>query len=391
MDIWKALTLAAVMAIRDDYRDMEEQTKYETRKQQQYFQKCIEDFADAVARIANTVYEVCKRANANVCPQEINIGVGIIPVYIFMKVLKAQVGKPSTNQTTVMDLYFKTFDVGFTKNEFIDSLHSNNSARQKMKALVGISETFVGVFWIALFKAMYATKSDEETLKKIMNDFTTAMIRFAVLGNVQEYVITNICEKFISAIQTQIIECRKLPESQIDYCGESSTDEHLKRMSDIAFGLYNISGDSDGPEMKDIFPHFLAGILHGFIDKSSMSTTEKGKLLEKLMRRFSIDVSLGEMRFSGPMLFHASTERNDFQDLLRKMQGVVVDMPPIMFQSIMLYSIQSGRNDDPMTFMYACSGFLLGIEKEVAEEYPFFGFGNIAGPFINDEFSKIRD
>jgi len=143
--------------------------------------------------------------------------------------------------------------------------------------------------------------------------------------------------------------------------------------------------------MKDMFQHFLAGILHGFIDKSSMSSDDKGKLLEKLMQRFSIDVSLGELRFSGPMLFPTSTEKNDFQDLLRKMQGVVVGMPPIMFQTIMIYSVQSGRNDDSMAFMTACSGFLLGLEKELAKEYPFYGFGNLSGAFLSGEIGKVRD
>jgi uncharacterized membrane protein SpoIIM required for sporulation len=368
---------------------MEEQAKYEARQQQQYFQKCIDDFVASAVNLIDTIYTVCKMANPGVCPREIVDGVDILPVYIFMKVLKAQGGSPSSNQSAVIDVYFKKFDPGFQKYEFIESLHSNNNARQKMKALIGISETFVGTFWIALFKAMYVTKSDEETLKIIMKYFTTAIVRFAVLGNVQEHVITAICEKFVNALHKQILECRKLPESQIDFFGEASPNEHLRRMSDIAFSLYNTFGDPEGPDMNEMFPHFIAGLLHGFINKSSMSITDKGKLLEELMQRFSIDVSLGDMRFSGPMLFTTSTENNGFKELLRKMQGMVVGMPPIMFQYIVMYTFQSGRNDDSMAFMSACTGFLLGVEKELTKEYPFYGFGNLSGTFLSGEFDKV--
>jgi hypothetical protein len=389
MDMWDSLTLATVLAIRDDYCDMEEQVKYDARQRQRYLQKCIDDFVDSAVSLIDTVYVVCKQANPGACPREIIDGVNILPVYIFMKVLRAQGGNPSSNQSNVIDVYFEKFDVGFQKHEFINSLHSNNNARQQMKALLGISETFVGTFWIALFKAMYVTKSKEETLKKIMNHFTTAIVRFAVLGHVQEYVITTICEKFVNAIHKQIVECRKLPESQIDFFGEASPNEHMRRMSDIAFNLYNLAGDPDDPEMEQTFPLFVAGMLRGFINLSSLPKDEKSKLLDKFMQRFSIEVKLGEIHFSGSMIFAESHESSNFQQVIRSMQGLLGQIIPIVFQSILIYSTKAKRDNDSMAFMTACTGFLLGVEKELANDYPYYGFGRLSGKYISDELAKV--
>ena len=66
-------------------------------------------------------------------------------------------------------------------------------------------------------------------------------------------------------------------------------------------------------------------------------------------------------------------------------------MPPIMFQTIIINSFQAGKNDDPLAFMSACSGFLLDIESELTKEYPFYGFGILSGAFLSEEFGKVRD
>jgi hypothetical protein len=313
----------------------------------------------------------------------------MIPVYIFMKVLKAQGGSPSSNQSIVMDVYFKNSNVGFSKYEFIESLNSNNATRQKMKSLIGISEKVVGTFWVALFKAMYVAKSDEETLNRFMNRFTAAIVRFAILGDVKEQIIANVCDKFVNAIHKQFVECRKLPENKIDFYGEISPSEHLKRMTYIAFNLYNLAGDPDDPDMEQTFPLFIAGILRGFISLSSLPKDEKGKVLDKFMRRFSIDVKMAEIHFSGAMIFAENNESSDYQQVLRSMQDLLGQIIPIVFQSIFIYSTKAKSDDDSMAFITACTGFLLGVEKELAKDYSSYGFGRLSGKYISDELAKV--
>jgi len=44
-----------------------------------------------------------------------------------------------------------------------------------------------------------------------------------------------------------------------------------------------------------------------------------------------------------------------------------------------------------MAFMTACTGFLLGVEKELANDYPQYGFSRLSGNYLKDELAKVSE
>jgi len=389
MDISKALAFATVMDIQDGYRAVEERVKLEASKQEVHTQICFEEFIDSSVRLMEEVCKVCEQANPYLVPVEIADGSFMLPVYIFMMVLRAQGGHISSGQSLIMDAYFEKINVGFSKREMIEALSNNNDARQRVRDIVGITNNFAGTFWVTLFKAMYAIKSNEEPLNTLIENFTIATMRFAVLGETQNQVIITVCEKFEYAVLRQVIECKKLPARLIDYFGEVAPGEHLIRIADIAFDLYDTAGEPKDPDMEQTFPLFFAGLVRGLIDMSSLSEKDKGLLLERFLQRYDIEVIFAGINYSGIMLFLKLNDGSSRQKLLTNMQELISRMMQIMFQLIMMLSIRADKKNETTAFISACAGFLYGIEKELAIEYPQYGFGRLTSTYISNELAKL--
>jgi len=383
LNFWDYIFVAGVLAIRDGYRDMEKQAARQAHHQAQFYQKCKEEISDAFSDLHDTIVDVSRRANPNYFPPDILDGSVMLPVYAFMKVLKAQGGSPSIEQSTMIDLFFKNMSVGFSKHEFLASLHNNNNARQKMKALLGISESFVGTFWIAFFKAMYVTKSDEATLSKVMDHFSAIVMRFSVLGNLREQSVVSICEKFATSIQKQIVVCRGLPESTIDLIGEAHYFEHMKRMADIAFSLHASASEPDDPEIETWFPMYLTNLLYELLDRSSLNPGEKARVLDRSMKLCSVQLKIGDLQFSG----------YDVYDQMKN-NGLIYPVVSVatnaMFTMILTFVHKTKRYGDSSKFISESVGFLAGLEKEFAAEFPFCGFSRIALEYIIEEMNKIE-
>jgi len=390
MDFWDHLMIAATLAVRDSYRDMEKQIAREEQaireeqyRETQFRQKIVDEFADAVSNLLGVINDVSKRANPHWCPNEIVEGLNILPVYVFRKVLKAQGGNPTPTQSSLIDTFFRELSFGFTRSEFIASLHSNNRVSQKMKELVGISESFSGAFWIAFFKAMYVTKSDERTLSKVIEYFTVIVMRLAVLGDLNERAAISICERFISALRKQIVECRKLPVNKIDIIGELHYFEHLKHMADIAFSIYNAASGPEDIEMETLFPIYLTNLIYELLEMTTLGTREKPGLLDRTMERCSIKLDLDGITLSGFDVYAHMKNSDPLYDLLDQATEV-------MFIALLGMSVKADMCEDSMKFITASMGFLAGLEKELAAEFPFCGFGRLALKYISTEMEKVR-
>lgn len=373
MDFWDHLTLVTLITVRDYYRDKE---KLE-RRARKFNQQCNKEIAGAASDLFNAITEVSEKANPNCIPNEIGTGSIILPVYAFAKVLQAQGGIPSSEQKSFLDFYFKNMSVGFSENEFLASMHSNNDTQHKMDALVGISENSVGTFWIAFFKAMYVTKSDEGTLSKVADYFSSIVVRFSILGKPQSQVALPICESFIKAIHMQIIECRKLPENDLDFIGEVPYLEHKQRITNIAMSLLYAAGEQDGLDLNQMLPIFYISMLYDMVNMASRNTHDKAGILDYAMKICSI-----EFEFSGYDIYMHVENGDELGELI----GIMSNR---MFVIIAGLSGQAHREADGPKFTAECLGFLVGVEKQLSKEYPLSGFGDLARTYITNQTQSL--
>ena len=190
----------------------------------------------------------------------------------------------------------------------------------------------------------------------------------------------------INALRKQIVEYRKLPAEEMDFIGELHYFEYLKRMADIAFSLADAANDPDAPDMNEIFPLFLTGMLYDIINMASMNPQEKAATLDKTMRRCSVKLELGGMQYSGSDVYRQMEEQGPIYLLLKSSQMTVV-----MHKMILFMSVKAEKRNVGKDFASACFCFLVGLERELAKEHPFCGFGSLCGDYMGDILKKMDD
>jgi len=347
----------------------------EEERQALFYQKCREDFAAAATDLHGSIVGISEQANSSYIPFEILDGSAMLPVYAFKKVLDAQGGCPSPEQDELLDLFFSRIESEFTKYEFLASLNSNNRVSQRMNALVGISESFAGEFWVTLFKAINVANGDEKVLSKITVPFSTLVICFAVLGNLQSEIGVSICEDFVNAVYKQIILCRNLPESEVDWFGEIHYLEHKKRMENLAIVLFAEAGEQDEIDIREKLDYFFVTILYDLVNASTMTIPDKARILDELLHKCSI-----KLGFSGQEVFRQMEDRTVFYDFICSLRDT-------LFVLILYWSATTESKSGVVEFGLECFGFLGGVERELVKANPSRGFGQFSRQYVIDRLS----
>jgi len=355
--------------------DSHRETEVKEERQALFFQKCREDFAAAAADLHGSIIGISEGANPCDIPAEILDGSAMLPVYAFKKVLEVQGGCPTLEQDELLDLFFSRIDPEFTKYEFLASLSSNNRVSQRMGALVGISDSFAGEFWVTLFKAINVTNGDEKVLSKITVPFSTLVICFAILGKLQSQFGVSICEDFVNAVYKQIIKCRSLPESGVDWFGEVHYLEHKKRMENIATALFTAAGEQDEIDIREKLDYFFVTILYDLVNSSTMTVPDKARILDEAFHKCSINPG-----FSGHEVFRQMEDRTALYDL-------ICDLRDTLFVLILYWSVTTESKTGVVEFGLECFGFLGGVERELVKAYPHSGFGQFSRQYVIDRLS----
>jgi len=378
-DFWDVLTFSTVMAVRDWSRDNQRRKEKTTN----FYQKCNEEIADAASEMFEVITAVAEQANPNYIPNEIGQGGVMLPVYAFYKVLQKQGGLPTKEQTKVMDLFFNAMSLPFSKLEFLAAVRSYNTARQSIENLVGISDLNSGKFWQLFFKSMYITQSDEKTLTKLTDKFSSIIMRFSILGRPESEVALPICEEFINSVHKQIQQCRNLPEEDIDFMGEVSFYEHYQRMRNLSIDLVHAAGDEDELDIEQLFDYFSIGILFQLVTRTTRNISVQAEMLDKAMEISGISLGI-----DGYEAMKQLTESGELSDLVNNIIHIREEFGGF-WGIILIVAQKADREDDAMTFTKECMGYLMGIETELSKEYPYSGFGTIAKDYMVDVMGKI--
>lgn len=375
MGFFDAFTFSMLMAFRDWSRDNERQKE----KRAQFYQQCIEEITDIASDMFQVISSVAKEANPNFVSDEIIEGVIMLPIYGFYKVLQNQCVPPTKEQQGMLDIYFKTMPFPFTKNEFIAAACSENSARQYMEDLVGISVTRVGRFWRLFFKLLYITESEEETLDKVTYKFSDIVFRFEILGK-QEDIALPICNEFVEAVYEQIKQCRNLPEETVDFIGEVPFDEHLRKMKDISMDLARAAGE-DEDKIVELLDFFCVGLLYSIAIQTTRNDRDKEKILNRALELSGIDIGIdghrimeemkdedGVVRFINELIDYGDIDSgNNFTGYWGILIGIGQEV---------------GREEGFFEFLFECIGYLTGIENVLSREFPYSGLGMLSRKYV---------
>lgn len=380
---WDALIFSTSMAVRDYYRDKQKQKE----KQRNFYQKCNEEIADAAADMFEVITAVATKAyTSDYIPNDIAGGSLTLSFYAFLKVLQAQVFPPTAEQNKLLELFFKTLNVNFSKYDFLVAVKSHNQTSQYLEALVGISNSKVGTFWRLFFKAMYKTNSDIKILSEIIELFSSIVMRFAILGKSDSEVALPICEEFIDAIHHQFEECQSLPEEGFDYMCEVSFIDYHQRMKEIYQILAYESGDSEELDINQCFEFFSIGIIYEVIKQSTLSIYDKAEMLNYILS--FLEINLGIDGYEIIQLMQTDSD-------LKEMISIMCDLNPGerggFWEIILIMGDKANKHDLSTTFFKECFNFLLGVEIELVKKYPDSGFNQSARSYMSNVMGKIHD
>lgn len=373
LDFWDYLNLSIVMSIQDYYNN----ETLRKSNEQETITKLYGEIADASEKIFDEANGVFQRTNPNVQPEGTLSGAVTLPFYGFMQVIsiqKTQGRKISPAQDRLLDIFFKSLSVGISKNEFLYS----DAARNQINELVKITEEFAGLFWVHLFKAIYITGTEEKVLTRISQLYTEIILRFAILGGINSEAVIGICNSFNKGMQVQFEKCAEAPESDVDFMGEVTFEEHGIRTRNIVSELS--SSEIDGGEGKqDMLDCYLVSLIWEMLRRTRTSGNEKVQILDYAMEHCCLDLGLSSSEMIQGM----------------KYGGQIKDIVETMLEGFLVIitgmSYEYGNEDMSIEFCQECAGYLIALEKKLASQFPNCGFKDLGPQVMLEQVGQIAE
>lgn len=372
---WDRVWLVHAMAVRDYYIEREEQRK----RWRRFCRKCITEILDESGKIAGLFSRVLEKQASNRVHEDIVKGVVQLPLYGFYLVLQKQ-REVTLEQSKVIKLFFKHFDIPYSMDSFIQATSLDNGAKRSLLDLVGVSESKAGNFWVQFFKVLYRTEEDTAYVQKVIDAFCAITMRFAALSGKAEDYVLKIMEKFLKDVHVQSVLCREIPNEPIDLYGDTSFVEHFNNFKKEAFKVCNYTMDENDEDLNptNLIQAFSIGVIYQIVSRCSRSRADKVRMTDDILSQVKIGTSVdGNYIFkymedeprnrTSLLAFHAHTFTDINQGepmgwiLLTRFSGT--------------YELGTGEN----TFVIQeAANFVLGMENYLDKKYPMSGFGQIA-------------
>lgn len=378
MGFWERLSFSLALAARDAAKEK----RREEEKIQNARNKAIKRHFDALADNYGTWSElitgVVEEANPSYIASEIYAGLRYTPIYIYLKVLRVQGSMPTNEQKKMLDLYFNNMTLEFTQTDYLAAIFSENAVSRKVKETVEVTPSFAGVFWQEFFRALYKTNRNTKILCDIENCINVFAVEFSALSEMSNHEAFQISRQFGEGLKIQASECRKLPTKDIDFIGEEHYLEHKKKMNNIAMSLLYSAGQQDELQLDEILPNYYVAILKEVIDRSTRNQADKAMILDEAINICNINID-----FSGYDIYLHFNKKDELYDFLSV-------LPTSMITIMFGLGSDSHREDDAMTFFKEMYGFLVGVEQELNNKYPFSGFEGIAKKYFDETLKRME-
>lgn len=232
-------------------------------KTQKFYQQCYEEISAELEKAVNISCEVTERASSIYSPSDMVDGLKLLPLFCFEKVIQRQ-RNISNEQRRTMELYFTHFDYGFSISDF-SSGAIQGTGIERFKALMNLTESIVGSFWINLFRAFCKAGSQQE-YQAFCDSVTATIMRFAVLGNFNNTVAIDICKDFLKCANEQIKNVLNLGGEVIDWFCTIPVEKHISEVRRLFSYLVDHSGIKKSVNGDTLMELFEMMFLHTVCD-----------------------------------------------------------------------------------------------------------------------------
>lgn len=212
---WDVLTYAGVMSVRDLIKGKDKKVNMKLREN---YQEHKEKIADDCAALIDIVSEVLSGVSNRDSTYIIIEGMPVVPIYAFLKVFQLQPTLPTDHQMQMLDFYFKSIHLNFSKQDFLNSISSNSGTYEYIEKLVGITDHSLGSFWEKLFKTLRSSEKKERGFSVIIKCIESIMTSFSILGGQERAAFESDYEEFIDVVRSQFERI----ESSVDIIEKTS-------------------------------------------------------------------------------------------------------------------------------------------------------------------------
>lgn len=349
-------------------------------------QESLEKISNSVTAIYKETIAILQELTPNRIPKAVVKGTHLLPIYACFNVLQNQSVPISNEQDMFLRTYFATIDVGFSLQDFMNSVRYNNNTRQEMWSNVGISESFAGEYWIAIFRAIKRTANSGNSLVNLVHNYNTIVSDFELMSGIFTDLTSDHRKEFIDAVYYQLekIESKSETEDVVDVYGEKSIEEHYLRMKEITGEI--IEKGQDDEILDQLFGYFTVGLLATFLEKLPIGFKYKCEVLTSLTKDLNIGIG-----FSSDDVLLAINTGNDLDKFTYQLVNNWAD------DSINYWVIQgiAAKKGDcqqlTLEFAQECTSFLLGVELKLKIIFPDKDFGGRSVQIGSDIIGHIAD
>lgn len=378
---WDALTYAAVMSVGDLLKGKDKKVNMRLRANyQEHKEKIGDDSATFIAAVSEMVSGVADKNSNRIIVE----GMPVVPTYVFLKVFRLQHTLPSEHQMQMLDLYFKSIHLNFSKQDFLNSVSGNNDTNEYMEKLVGVTNHSLGSFWEKLFEAMCASEKKEGNLSVIIKCIESIMMSFAILGGQDQDKVEMECEEFANVIRRQFDRIVDGFENEV--ITQSNTDFilHHQHMKKICNELMVEAGDDGEFNINEAFNYFSIGLVYELLKNAELERADKIALLDEIIQLCGI-----ELAETGEDIL------NEMDDLEGAFYSTVSYLTKITDESQGLWGIlfilatKAQRNEAAIEFLNECAGFLMNLQLNWSNRFPFT-FKVQASKYMVDILEKMN-
>lgn len=369
-----ALTFAAVLSI----RDYQQEKRKRLFKVQSFYQDCYNEISSQATKAFEIVSASVERASKCYMPDEILKGSTYLPLYAFGHVLTQQ-GRATPEQKKLLSIFFNNFSsLQFSQAEYVQSM-CGGSPLKEFYDVIEVTQQKVGKFWLTFFRALYKCGTQKE-LQDVVDCFTTMVIRFSKLGNLDSKVAMPICERFISAVNYQITACLEAPPDFVDWLSAVPITTHIENLKEIYNGLVRdseIRDSIDNDSLELMFNGVLLSSVCDFVLLSKQAANIKLKMADEALRlterQYTVDAEA----------FILSKANNTGEGIeWTKIYSCSKQHLGTFWSVLQIMSVQANRESDCSNFLTILFSILVGIENHLCQQFEFSGFDHTAKQYM---------
>lgn len=384
---WDAFMFSTIMAAREYYRDRERNVLRVNR----FKQNCIENIANNATEILKNIQLVVEKQKTAYMSSSISEGIVQLPMYAFYLVLKNQPFGATKEQKKVVEMFIDNFSMPYSESDFINSINFNNNAILYIEGLVGISKTHVGKFWEEFFKSIYRTESEQEYVTSIIDKFANIVMDFSIIGDSKMNHAETVLQNFMESVGFQAVNCRKLPQDEIDIYGDKSYIEHYHKFESEYINVVRLTkSEEEGLPAFDIFPYFCMGVIYQVVSQSTRNKKDKASCIDYVMEQCGMKFSYNGNQIIDSVEKNLINHDNELGWWITNLLSN--ESAGVSFWQIM--ATLSGKckeyNYNTVLIPELC-GFLIGMDGELNKKYPMSGFGNLAKPYLKYKLEELND